>query len=131
MQVGYASKATSDVEKKGYRLDMTNWASVLLSATAVPGGAFNIQTMLGSGGIFRSDLSLTTFITRFSPHAAATTANRQRRWREMLDRANGGLGLPPLLEKRAFNSPFPPTYLHYHDPRHHGCRMMPPYTRSR
>ena len=38
MQVGYSSYATSDASKKGYKLDMTNWASVLIPAAAVPGG---------------------------------------------------------------------------------------------
>ena len=115
IQVGYESKSSADAERNGYRLDMTNWASVLLPATSVPaGGVFNIQAMLGSGGLFRSDLSLRAFAARFSPNAPATIANRQQRWRELLDRA-AGRG-PALLEKVPFTSPYPPTYLHYHDP---------------
>ena len=116
MQVGYSSYSTSDASRKGHKLDMTNWASVLIPAAMVPGGMFDVNAMLGSGGIFRSDLSLQEFITRFSPHAPATIANRHRRWCELLDRAGGVAALHPLLEKPVFNSPYPPTYLHYHSP---------------
>ena len=116
MQVGYASFATSDVTKNGYKLDMTNWASVLIPAAAVPGGVFDVNVMLCTGGIFRKDLLLQEFITRFSPHAPVTVANRNRRWCEMLDRAGGVPALPPLLEKPVFNSPYPPTYFHYQCP---------------
>ena len=97
---------------------MTNWASVLIPAAAVPGGTFDIHVLLGlgSGGIFRSDLSLHDFITRFSPNAPATVANRQHRWCELLDRAGGAAALPALLEKPVFQSQYPPTYLHYQCP---------------
>ena len=95
---------------------MTNWASVLIPAAAVPGGVFDVNTMLGSGGIFRSDVVLQEFITRFSPHAPAIVANRHARWCKMLDRAGGVPTLPPLLEKPTFQSTYPPTYLHYQSP---------------
>ena len=116
MQVGYSSYATSDAAKKGYKLDMTNWASIIIPADAVPGGAFDIHAMLNSGGIFRRDNVLQEFITRFSPVAPTTIANRQRRWCEMLDRSGGVAALLPLLEKPVFNSPYPPTFLHYQSP---------------
>ena len=114
MQVGYQSMVTTDVQSRGYKLDMTNWASILLAASAIPSGTVCIQSMLGTGGLFRHDLSLDAFISKFSQHAAATVANRSRRWREMLDRANG-VGVP-LLKKSVAQSTFPRTHLHYHDP---------------
>ena len=109
MKVGYGSYAT--VDSSGQRLDMTNWASVLLPAAAIPPG-FSIDNALGAGGIFRTDRRLADFIGLFSMQSADIVVNQQDRWREFLAAAEAG----KLLEKPAFNSPYPPTHYHYHPP---------------
>ena len=58
IKVGYGSYAT--VDSTGTRFDMTNWASVLLPAAAVPAG-FDIDELLGAGGLFRTDMRLADF----------------------------------------------------------------------
>ena len=109
MKVGFGSYATTD--SHGLRLDMTNWASVLLPASAMP-PRFDFDTMLGNGGIFRTDRRMDDFVDLFSLSAPDIRANQQARWREYLAAATGG----SLLEKPSYDSPFPPTAYVYHPP---------------
>ena len=64
------------------------------------------------GGIFRTDLHLTNFIDLFSPVAPDIIANQQTRWHTFLNRARDGT----LWDREPFESPYPPTHFHYHDP---------------
>ena len=109
MQVGFGTYSTMD--STGYRLDMTNWASVVLPAAAVPAGC-DIPTMLNAGGLFRADAVLDTFIDLFSPIAPDIVQNQHSRWVDLLART----ALGTLWDKEPFASPYPPTYFHYHSP---------------
>ena len=77
MKVGYGSYATH--ESKARRFEMTNWASVFLPSTSVPAN-FNIQAMLGNGGMFRDDLALSDFQDLFSPVNMDIMNNKRQRW---------------------------------------------------
>ena len=90
---------------------MTNWATAFIPATAVPAN-FNLDSMLGSGGIFRTDLTLTSFLDLFSPVSPDLLQNKRSRWAKYLDAATAG----DIWAKEPFESPYPPTYFHYHDP---------------
>jgi hypothetical protein len=122
----YGSYATAD--SSGTRMDMTNWASALLPATAAPAG-FSLRTMLsgGSGGvvgvaggaaggapgsIFRSDRRLPAFLELFAPAEPEILANQRERWRQFLSAASA----KTLFDKPAFQSPYPPTRFQWHDP---------------
>ena len=109
MKVGYKSFATE--EQTGYTVAMTNWATAFLPALAVPAD-FSIDTMLGAGGIFRTDVSLSSFIALFSPINPDLLQNKRDRWSKYLDRAAAGI----LWDKEPFQSPYPPTHFQYHDP---------------
>ena len=111
MCVGYGSYATT--LKSGYAIDMTNWASVFLPSSAAPNGAsVDIDSMLGQGGIFRTDVSLEDFIDLFSPVAPDILANQKSRWKFHMNAAVNG----NLWDSVPYQSPYPPTYFHYHDP---------------
>ena len=109
MKVGYKSFATDG--QAGYQLTMTNWATAFLPALAVPAG-FSIDAMMGEGGIFRTDLTLASFISLFSPYNSEILANKRSRWSKYLDAAITGT----IWDKEPFQSPYPPTYFHYHPP---------------
>ena len=87
MKIGYGSYATEG--QAGYQLHMTNWASAFIPATAVPAN-FNLDSMLGSGGIFRTDLTLTSFLDLFSPVSPDLLQNKRSRWAKYLDAATAG-----------------------------------------
>ena len=110
MNVGFGSYGTQ--ESRGHVLKMTNWATAFLPASAIPTG-FNLDRMLGSGGIFRVDRALAAFVDLFSPIAPDLLANKRKRWTAYLGKVAAG---GELLEKEPFTSPYPPTYFHYHDP---------------
>ena len=109
MKIGYGSYATSN--SHGHRFEMTNWASVSLPQSAIP-LSLDIARMVADGGIFRSDLRLSDFIDLFSPVAPDIVASQQMRWREYLNRAADGT----IWDREPFESPYPPTHFHYHDP---------------
>lgn len=109
MKVGYGSYATH--ESKARRFEMTNWASVFLPSNSVSDN-FNIQTMLGNGGMFRDDLALSDFLDLFSPVNMDIMNNKRQRWSQFLDRAIDGT----LWTKDVYDSPYPPTHFHWHDP---------------
>jgi hypothetical protein len=109
LQVAYGSYAT--VDSSGQRFDMTNWASVLLPARAVP-ASFSIDRMLGAGGIFRTDRRMLDFLDLFSPGGHAIVTNQEERWRQFLAAAEA----KTMLDKPAYASPFPPTRYVYHPP---------------
>ena len=109
MKVGYSSFATEG--EAGYELTMTNWATAFLPACAVPND-FSIDKMVGDGGIFRTDLQLSSFISLFSPLNPELLQNKRNRWSKYLDLAAAG----KLWDKEPYESPYPPTYFHYHDP---------------
>lgn len=107
---GHGSYSTTD--SSGYTIDMTNWATVFLPATAAPGGAIDIPAMLAAGGLFRTDVPIEEFLDLFSPAAPDIVANQHARWRTLLDAAHHGT----LWTKERFASPYPPTHFHYHQP---------------
>ena len=115
MTIGYGSYHT--VESSGVRWDMTNWASISLPRVAIP-NEVDITAIIQQGGglsgpgMFRTDLDLQEFIDLFSPYRPEMVANREKRWRDMLTAARDGT----LLSKHAFQSPYPPTHLTYHQP---------------
>lgn len=90
MKVGYGSYATSD--SSAHRIPMTNWATAFLPSSAV-GSDFDIRKMLGSGGIFRTDLVLDAFKDLFNHNAPDLVAMR-----------GGNVGLITLsLPREAFS----------------------------
>lgn len=109
IKVGYGSYAT--VDRHGERFDMTNWASVSLPATAVP-RTLSLATMLGSGGIFREDISLSAFVRSFSVIAPDVVANQRARWIHYLLRVQNG----QFDEDPNWTSPYPPTHFVWHPP---------------
>ena len=109
MDIGHGSYQTTD--KRGYTLRMTNWASAFIPALAVPAN-FCIDTMLGAGGIFRVDRTLSSFMDLFSPVAPDLLAAKRSRWSKYLDAAAAG----NIWDKEPYDSPYPPTFFHYHPP---------------
>ena len=109
IKVGFGSYSMGG--QTGTRFWMTNWASASIPASAVPAG-FDIRTYLADGGIFRSDMVLSDFLDLFSPVAPDILANQRSRWREMLSNAAAEM----LWDREPFESPYPPTHFHYHDP---------------
>ena len=109
MKVGYGSFSTEG--EAGYQIKMTNWATAFLPAVAVPAD-FSIDTMLGAGGIFRTDLTLSSFIDLFSPLNQELVDNKRSRWVKYMDMAADG----KIWSKEPFDSPYPPTFFHYHKP---------------
>ena len=109
MRVGYGSYATQ--VSSATTLEMTNWASVFLPAAAVPPN-FDIDSMLGMGGIFRVDRALSDFLDLFSPIALDLLANKRSRWTNFLNAAAAGV----LWSRETYASPYPPTRFHYHPP---------------
>lgn len=109
IKVGYGSYST--IDSSGTRFDMTNWASVLIPADAVPAG-FDIDAVLAAGGIFRTDRRLVDFADLFDPASLEIIQHQQARWREYLGKATAGT----LLDKPDYDSPFPPTHFHWHPP---------------
>ena len=111
MCVGYGSYATS--QSSGYAIDMTNWATVFMPASAAPNSdGIDMDAMLGQGGIFRTDVSLDEFIDLFSPAAPDILANQRSRWKFHLAAAANGI----IWDSTPFQSPYPPTRFHFHDP---------------
>lgn len=109
MRIGYGSYSTSD--SSGSRLEMTNWATAFIPAIAVPGD-FSIDRMLENGGIFRNDWRLDDFIDLFSPWAEDIVEHQRSRWSKFLEDATQ----KRIWEKEPFDSPYPPTHFHYHEP---------------
>ena len=110
INVGYGSYAT--VDSKGKQLAMTNWATAMLPAAAMPHNWAGVDAMLGAGGIFRTDVALDAFIDLFSPIAPDIVANQRNRWSEYLDDAVA----QRIWDKEPYDSPYPPTHFIYHDP---------------
>eukprot|EP00964_Phaeocystis_antarctica_P165006 scaffold144214_cov332-Phaeocystis_antarctica.AAC.1 len=75
MNVGYKSYATGG--EAGRKIEMTNWASLFMPASAMPNGFTGIDALLGAGGIFRTDLNLETFIDGFSRYAPDIVRNQR------------------------------------------------------
>ena len=109
IKVGYGSYAT--VESSARKFEMTNWATAFLPSQAVPPN-FSIDTILSNGGLFRSDIRLSDFLDLFSPISVDIMANKRRRWIECLNAAAVGT----LWDKVDYDSPYPPTEYHYHEP---------------
>ena len=105
----YGSFAT--VESSGEPIDMVNWASISIPAVAAPPG-FDFNSILGNGGIFRTDLSRAAFLDGFSPNNLEIQRQKNRRWCAFLDAAaNGTFG-----DKPKYNSPYPPTHVTHQQP---------------
>ena len=71
MNVGYSSFGTSG--QAGRKIEMTNWATLFLPAAAMPAGFIGMDALLGTGGIFRTDISIETFIDGLSPYVLTLT----------------------------------------------------------
>ena len=110
INVAYSSYATSN--SNGRKIEMTNWATVFLPAATMPPGFTGMAALLGSGGIFRTDLTLEDFIDGFSMLAPDIVRNQRSRWGIFLDMAAAG----SIWAAEHFNSPYPPTRFHFHDP---------------
>ena len=109
IKVGFGSYSADG--QTGARFWMTNWASASIPHSAIPQG-FDIRRDLADGGLFRTDLALDEFTDLFSPVAPDIVANQQSRWRQMLSNA----AVEMLWDREPFDSPYPPTHFHYHDP---------------
>ena len=94
MNVGYKSYATGG--QAGVKIEMTNWATVFLPRAAMPTAYAGIDALLGAGGIFRTDVSMETFIDAFSPIALDIVQNQRARWASFLDKR---------LQPAAFGTP--------------------------
>ena len=105
----YGSFATT--ESYGEAIDMVNWASLSLPASAAPMG-FKFENCLGQGGLFRTDLVREEFIDSFSMQALDICQSKLNRWSQFLDCARDGT----FGEKPVFVSPYPPTHLVHHEP---------------
>ena len=110
MNVGYSSFGTSG--QAGRKIEMTNWATLFLPAAAMPAGFIGMDALLGTGGIFRTDISIETFIDGFSPYAADIVRNQRARWASFLDQAAIGC----IWDTEPYNSPYPQTKFFYHPP---------------
>ena len=110
LKAGYGSYST--LSSTGLSIDMTNWATVFIPRTAVPCGSIDIEALLASGGIFRTDVVLEQFLDMFSLLAPDITSNQHWRWRHYSDATVAG----KLWDKEPFASPYPPTHFHYHSP---------------
>ena len=110
--VGYGSYAT--IDKKGERFYMTNWATLHVPESAAPGCSAPVLRALrmSATGIFRDDISLTTFVRSFSLVSPAIVANQQSRWQHYLFRASQHR----LDERPNFDSPYPPSHFSWHPP---------------
>ena len=111
MQAGYSSFMVDG--KAGTRLEMTNWATVFLPATAMPAGFLGMDSVLGAGGIFKRLLDLDKFLDSFCMHSDDIVQNQRRRWKKYLDLAVCGSS---IWETEHFNSPYPRTRFHFHAP---------------
>ena len=110
MRVGYSSYATAN--SAGRKIEMTNWATAFLPASAMP-AAFDVLGALGAGGIFRTDLSRDAVLDSFSLLAPDIVSNMKSRFISFLNAAASGCD---LWLHETYNSPYPPTKFHYHDP---------------
>ena len=110
IKVGYGGYATSNSD--GRKIEMTNWATVFLPAATMPPGFTGMAALLGAGGIFRTDLDLDDFLDGFSMLAPDIVRNQRSRWGMFLDMAAFG----SIWAAEHFNSPYPPTRFHFHDP---------------
>ena len=110
IKVDYGSYATTD--RGGRKIEMTNWASAFLPATAMP-GPFSMDAVLGAGGIFKTDLTLDSFLDLFSPYNPAILANQRARWLQFMGDAENSRFWGP---SPPVNSPYPRTKFHFHDP---------------
>lgn len=109
MKIGYSSYHTT--EAHGRRLDMTNWATVYLPP-AIVAPNFSIDPILGSGGIFRTDIKLEDFLDLFSLLSRDIISNQRQRWVRFMEKAARG----ELWEHDEFQSQFPPTQFEWHSP---------------
>ena len=110
LKVGYGSYATSD--SSAFRMEMTNWATVFFPAKAAAATPLSIPNLVGSGGIFRSDMRIADFQELFSAAAVDMLQNRRARWADYLNAASLGV----LWAKQEYESPYPQTYFHWHEP---------------
>jgi hypothetical protein len=110
MKVGYSSYATGG--EAGRKIEMTNWATLFMPASAMPNGFTGIDALLGAGGIFRTDLDIETFIDGFSRHAPDINRNQRARWASFLDQAAAG----SIWDTEHYDSPYPQTKFFYHPP---------------
>ncbi|KAL3908151.1 MAG: hypothetical protein SGPRY_009909, partial [Prymnesium sp.] len=109
MQSDYSSFATTTAS--GAQMNMTNLSTAFVPTLAIPDG-FDIDKMLGGGGLFRQDLKLPDFLDLFSIHHLAMIAHQRTRWSEWLDAAARN----DIWDKKTYDSPYSPTKFHYHDP---------------
>ena len=107
IKADYGSYRT--IDQHGHQFHMTNWASASIPQAAVPVG-LDVAGLVAGSGIFRRDLSLSAFKDLFSPVAADIISHQRARWRQFLTNVD------TLWDKEPFQSPYPQTHFHYHDP---------------
>ena len=110
MNVDYSAFMTGG--EAGHKIEMTNWATVFLPASAMPAGFQGIDALLGAGGIFKPLLNMDDFLDSFSMHAPDIVQAQRVRWARYLEWASVGC----IWDTDQFNSPYPPTKFHWHDP---------------
>ena len=70
---------------------VTNWATVFFPAKAAAATPLSIPNLVGSGGIFRSDMRIADFQELFSAAAVDMLQNRRARWADYLNAASLGV----------------------------------------
>ena len=111
MKVGYSTMSVGG--ETGSKIEMTNWATVFLPETAMPGGSVDIDAILGGGGIFKPLLDMDAFLDSFSIYASDIVANQKSRWSKYLEWAAAAAS---IWGDDEYDSPYPPTKFHFHDP---------------
>ena len=111
MKVAYSSFAANG--ESGTKIEMTNWASVLLPASTMPSTFQGIDAILGAGGIFKPLLNMDDFLDGFSMYAEDIVKNQRARWSKFLNWASLS---QDIWDDTPFDSPYPPTKFHFHDP---------------
>ena len=114
MKVDYASFSVNG--ETGTKIEMTNWATVFLPAMAMPPGFPGFDAILGAGGMFKPVLNFDQFLDSFSSFAPDITSGQKSRWITYLEWVTAGAGVQDLWDTDEYNSPYPPTKFHFHDP---------------
>ena len=79
-------------------MEMTNWATVFFPAKAAAATPLSIPNLVGSGGIFRSDMRIVDFHALFSAAAVDMYKSVFCSWVSVLNRAHTDLLKEPGAE---------------------------------
>ena len=111
MKVDYSAMMTGGMA--GRKIEMTNWATVFMPASAMPSTFTSVAAILGAGGIFKPLMDMEAFIDTFSMFAPDIVAAQRTRWRKYMTLAAAKMN---LWNDDPYDSPYPPTKFQYHDP---------------